>query len=53
MAKRTLKTFGVNTARYLKYVWLFCKVMHERGNFTFSVSVDHNLPDDFQSYRIV
>ena len=53
MAKHTLKTFGVNTAIYLKYVWLFFNVMQERGNFTFSASVDHNPPDGFQSYKIV
>ena len=30
MAKQTLKSCGVNTARFLKYVWPFYNIMHER-----------------------
>ena len=30
MAKYTLKSCGVNTARFLKYVWPFYNMMHER-----------------------
>ena len=26
------KSYGVNTARLLKYVWLFYNIMHERVN---------------------
>ena len=33
MAKHTLKkSCGVNTARFLKYVWQFYNIMHERVN---------------------
>ena len=32
MAKYTLKSCGVNTARFLKYVWPFYNIMHERVN---------------------
>ena len=30
MAKHTLKSCGVNTARFLKYVWPFYNIMNER-----------------------
>ena len=30
MAKHTLKSCGVNTARFLKYVWPFYNIIHER-----------------------
>ena len=30
MGKYTLKSCGVNTARFLKYVWPFYNIMHER-----------------------
>ena len=34
MAKHTLKSCGVNTARLLKYVWPFYSIVHERVNVT-------------------
>ena len=33
MAKHTLKSCGVNTARFLKYVWPFYNIMHERVKY--------------------
>ena len=30
MAKHTLKSCGAHTARFLKYVWPFYNIMHER-----------------------
>ena len=30
MAKHTLKSCGVHTAKFLKYVWPFYNIMHER-----------------------
>ena len=30
MAKHTLKSCGVHTARFLKCVWAFYNIMHER-----------------------
>ena len=32
MATPTLKSCGVNTTRFLKYVWPFYNIMHERVN---------------------
>ena len=29
MAKYALTTYGVNTAKFLKYVWPFFNIMHE------------------------
>ena len=34
MAKHTLKSCGVNTARFLKYIWSFYNIMHERVNIS-------------------
>ena len=33
MAKHNLKTFGIHTARFSKYVWSLFNITHERFNF--------------------
>ena len=33
MTKQTLQFLGVNTARFLKYVWSFFNIMHESVNY--------------------
>ena len=30
MAKRTIKSYSVHTARFLKYFWPFFNIMHEK-----------------------
>ena len=39
MAKHTLKICGVNTTRFLKYVWPFYNIMHERVNSAFRAAL--------------
>ena len=40
------KSCGVNTARFLKYVWPFCNIMHERVNPQIIEKMSNRLPEN-------